>query len=345
MFGTILWWVGSHGGVWFFAHTTAVFFLFGAVYATVVLRNAVVAAVLVGASFLCRPTTILAGLFLLVAFSDRWLVAAPGEPVWRRLRLRPLVELAVGVAPFVALAMAVNALRFGSPFESGYNYAEQLYQISLKWRWPYGWFDVSYIGRHLTIVWEQMPLVANQGSYVWPSWIGTAMWVTTPPLLYGLFAHRHVNPRLAGAGAVWIGVACALLLARGIGQRLGAGDWATAEVPMGLQLWPFWAAIGGAVAAAVVTRDRLVLACWAAIIPIALADWMFAATGWAQFGYRYGLDFLPFLFVLVAIAVGRRIRWHHLALIVAAVVVNLWGVLWIYQFDKQHLWGWTWVSY
>ena len=28
-----------------------------------------------------------------------------------------------------------------------------------------------------------------------------------------------------------------------------------------------------------------------------------------------------------------------------AILVNMWGVLWIYQFAPQQLFGWTWVSF
>lgn len=141
MFGTILWWVGSNGGVWFFAHTTAVFFLFGAIYATVSLRSPLLAGALIGAAFMSRPSTILAGFFPLVFFADRWLITVAGVSLWRRVRLRPLAELAVGVAPFVIVIMVFNALRFGSPFESGYKYSEQFYQISLMGAWDHGMFD------------------------------------------------------------------------------------------------------------------------------------------------------------------------------------------------------------
>jgi hypothetical protein len=91
-------------------------------------------------------------------------------------------------------------------------------------------------------------------------------------------------------------------------------------------------------------HDRLALAAWAATIAIVMFNWMFAATGWAQFGYRYGLDFMPFLWLLVVLAV-RRLRWYHAVLIGASILVNLWGVLWIYKFAPANLFGWTWVSF
>lgn len=344
MFGTTLWYSGADGSVWHFAHTTAVFFMFAAIYATVALRSPLLAGALVGAAFMCRPTTILAGFFPLVAFSDLWLVAAPGAALWRRIRFRPLVELAIGVAPFILLTMAVNALRFGSPFESGYSYTEQIYQTNLRGIYAHGIFNVSYIARHVAVFWEQMPVFADRGSYVWPSWAGLAMWATSPPLFYGLFVHLKRHVKLALIATLAIGLACAFLLASAIWLGLGWADLSPADVPLGLHLLPFWLVIAAAITLAVGTRDRLVLACWAAIVPIALANWLFAATGWAQFGYRYGLDFMPFLFLLVVIAV-RRIRWHHLLLIGAAVLVNLWGILWIFKFAPAELFGWTWVSF
>lgn len=345
MFGTILWWVGSNGGVWFFAHTTAVFFLFGAIYATVSLRSPLLAGALIGAAFMCRPSTILAGFFPLVFFADRWLITVAGVSLWRRVRLRPLAELAIGVAPFVIVIMVFNALRFGSPFESGYKYSEQFYQISLMGAWDHGMFDIAYITRHVAVFWEAMPIFANQGPYMWPSWAGLAMWVTTPPLFYGLFVHLRRNRLVALVAAVGIALACAVLVLHALWRDLGWGGWGASEIPFGIDLLPFWLVVAAAIGSSLWSRDRFVIACWAAIIPLALVDWLFAATGWAQFGYRYGLDFLPFLWLLVVVAVGDRVRWHHLVLIGLAVLVNLWGVLWIYVFQPSHVGGWTWVSF
>jgi hypothetical protein len=73
-------------------------------------------------------------------------------------------------------------------------------------------------------------------------------------------------------------------------------------------------------------------ACWAGILPVALVNMMHGTWGFAQFGYRFALDYYPFLFLLVAVALGDRIRSWHVALIAASVAVNLWGVLWINAF-------------
>lgn len=94
-----------------------------------------------------------------------------------------------------------------------------------------------------------------------------------------------------------------------------------------------WITTPAMVLAAGAPRRRLeTWACWARILPVALANAMHGTWGFAQFGYRFALDYYPFLFLLVAAAVGNRVRPWHVALIAAGVAVNLWGVLWINVF-------------
>ncbi len=69
---------------------------------------------------------------------------------------------------------------------------------------------------------------------------------------------------------------------------------------------------------------------WAAIIfQIGLLS---LHTGYAwEFGYRFLLDFIIPVIALIAVASGSRMSWFQKALILAGVVVNLWGVLWYYD--------------
>lgn len=344
IFGTQFFYSAPDGSVWHFAHTTAVFFLFGAIYATVVMRSPLLAGALVGAAFMCRPTTILAGLFTIVAFSDTWLVHRPGQSLLQRLRLRPLFELALGVAPFLVLTLTLNALRFGNPFESGYAFSEQVHQVGLRHVYEHGIFDIGYISRHIPVFWEQMPIFSSEAPFIRPSWAGLAVWATSPALLIGLFVHLRHSASVARLIALALVLGGGLMLVIAAARGWGLASWTISDVPMGIHLWPFLLAIGLAVGMAIVLRDRLVVACWATIIPIIVVNWTFAATGWAQFGYRYSLDFMPFLVLLVMIAMPRVRTWH-LALIVGSVLVNLWGVLWIFKFAPAELFGWTWVSY
>ncbi|TFG91900.1 MAG: hypothetical protein E4G71_02985 [Candidatus Atribacteria bacterium] len=91
-------------------------------------------------------------------------------------------------------------------------------------------------------------------------------------------------------------------------------------------------------------RNKISIACWLAIIPIALIAFLHGGTGWMMFGYRYAVDFYPFLLVLTALGIqsnmqGRvDLRWEHKLLIILGILVNIWGVLWINKFGWVSLW-------
>ena len=73
---------------------------------------------------------------------------------------------------------------------------------------------------------------------------------------------------------------------------------------------------------------------WAllATVGIFLPTIMWFSTGWVQFGYRYSLDFMPFVLIPRASGVRRTTNKTMIALIIAlvaiSVIVNLWGTLW-----------------
>lgn len=361
VFGTIFFWVGANGGVWFFAHTTATFFLFGALFFTVTRPNPLYAGVLLGAAFMSRPTVSMSGLFFVIMFAHLWLRPSDGgRSLFGRINWEPVGAFFTGVSPFVLTTMAINYARFDNPVESGYNYGEQFHQDHLEHIFTDGIFDPGYIERHPPVVLEQMPLFQDTAPYILPSWAGMAMWATTPAFFYSLFAGIKERIVLI-VGGVAVGLSAAIILSRGVVRAWDWG-WATTEIPLGIHLLPFWAMIGAAVVYSLINRDRLVAACWAAIIPTAFFIFNFAATGWSQFGYRYGLDFTPFLWLLAARAIGDEIKWHHKVLITVGVLVNLMGLLWIYQLGEPNAAlggflrdvlnalgddpsGWTWVRF
>jgi len=84
-------------------------------------------------------------------------------------------------------------------------------------------------------------------------------------------------------------------------------------------------------------KDRVNQWSWVAIFCIAAVIFTNAATGWG-FGYRYAMDFYPFLFILTVRGMGSNLKWYHKLLIVLGGVVNLWGVVAINKFpDAQVL--------
>ncbi len=79
-------------------------------------------------------------------------------------------------------------------------------------------------------------------------------------------------------------------------------------------------------------RQCLTRWCWLAVILLILPLVFYYDTGWNQFGYRFALDFMPVLMVLLALGLHR---YHTLfgrvlpkVLIGIGIAVNLWGLVW-----------------
>ena len=80
-------------------------------------------------------------------------------------------------------------------------------------------------------------------------------------------------------------------------------------------------------------KDRLILFSWLSITLISLVIFSHGTTGFAQFGYRFAVDFYPILtFLTIKSAANTGLKRHHWTLLVISIVVNLWGVLWVNKF-------------
>ena len=78
--------------------------------------------------------------------------------------------------------------------------------------------------------------------------------------------------------------------------------------------------------------DITIVALWAGVLPAALCTLLYQNTGWVQFGYRFSLDYLPLLFVLVALS-GRRFGWAFWGCAAFAILLNTFGAV---TFDRYH---------
>ena len=67
------------------------------------------------------------------------------------------------------------------------------------------------------------------------------------------------------------------------------------------------------------------------MVLIAVPNLLYQNSGWVQFGYRFSLDYLPFLLLMLA-ACGRKFGKLFVALCVFALVVNLFGAV---TFDRM----------
>lgn len=76
-------------------------------------------------------------------------------------------------------------------------------------------------------------------------------------------------------------------------------------------------------------RSRIAHAGVLGIVSVLPTFLFHGGVGATQFGFRYALDLMPFLLLLIALSVARKYSlWKHV-LILLSIVMNVWGVLFI----------------
>ena len=159
-------------------------------------------------------------------------------------------------------------------------------------------------------------------------------WAATDPryiphnLLLMLFAFPKVMPACDPGvpRELWSAAGCGYLVPRDIGMSLvltsPAYLLALAALPR-------------------IRRDRVVAGATLAMASIAVVNLAHFSQGWVQFGYRFSLDFAPFLLLLVALgaerlaATRRRRAWAGVAmvLVAASIAIQYWGIGWARALD------------
>ena len=75
-------------------------------------------------------------------------------------------------------------------------------------------------------------------------------------------------------------------------------------------------------------RQWWVIGAWAAVFFNIILLSLYSNTGAHQFGYRYILDMLVPLIVLLAVGMNKKIPWHFIVLVLVSVVINMYGADW-----------------
>ena len=76
-------------------------------------------------------------------------------------------------------------------------------------------------------------------------------------------------------------------------------------------------------------KDRFNQACWIAIGVVLIPLITYYGIGWIQLGYRYALDFLPFMLLLAAKGAATVSLKATRTLILASVLITLWASIWV----------------
>lgn len=334
--GTVWWWSAAVGSTWYFAHLVAVDIALIAV--GVALRADPLAVTedlwdeadrladeqdmgtgppsgeerppgrlgrLVASAWPLDRSQVVAG-FLLglaatarlpVVFAAPWLVLVGGGGSRPRRALSAAVG---GVVPVTALFLYTFATS-GSLIHPGYDYQYRLEAQgypTLGYHADWSVEDPRYIPQNLGIMLGALPVVAPD---VMPDTLGLR---TPQPLCTDTAQRTLFDP--ACPVAVPVDVGTSILL--------------SAPVLL-LSLFAFARRPGA----------RLALGTAVAVVAIATFNLAHFSQGWVQWGYRFSLDFIPFLLPLVALGAARldgRPRLTAFVLIVAGAAINYWGVTW-----------------
>jgi hypothetical protein len=272
-FSTQIWWVTTRGGVWHTGQLIATILTLACLIELWGSRRAWLIGLLAGAAFLSRAPLALAVPFyaLLLAGDGFW------EP--RRWPWRAWVGLAAGLLPSIAFFFWYNAVRFGSPFESGYALATLAEWLEVQRR--QGLFSIAHVPMNLNYLFLKLPAFKPEFPFLFPDGLGMSIFLTSPGLLYAIRA-----------------------------------PWRSSR--------SWWLA--------------------GAALFVLIPTLLYYGGGWLQYGYRYALDSIPFVWALCALAAARdeAIRealgfpgagistgWR--LLIVFGVLVMSLGVWWAYH--------------
>jgi hypothetical protein len=212
-FSTQILWVTTRGGVWHTGHLIATILTFACLIELFGQRRAWLVGLCAGAAFLTRAPLAFAVPFyalLLLGPStdDRPLASIPshaGAYIARAagaIRCRPLLELALGVAPSVAFFFVYNQLRFGSFLESGYALATL--PDWLERQRALGLFSIAHVPMNIDYFLLHLPRPVLGWPFIRPDGLGMSVLLTSPGLLFALRAdwRRSQAWWLAGAAIV-----------------------------------------------------------------------------------------------------------------------------------------------
>jgi hypothetical protein len=208
---TTHWWVAGMAGPHHYAEICAVMFGLGALNLAVRGRAPLAAGLLVG---LAAGSRLPAGLALPAVAA---IYAHRAEGGWRIGRAQLFVV--AGVAVPALLMAAYNVPRFGSPFDFGYAHipsGESGLITDEPW-FRDGLMSVSYIPRHLKVMFLDGFAVVSEAPFLMPSLSGASLVLTAPFLFLSLLARGRLVPWL------WAGVLLVML------PSLLWGSWGFAQ--------------------------------------------------------------------------------------------------------------------
>ena len=297
-FGTLFFYASIRGEVWFSAE------VMGVAFTALYLRNAigakrpVLAGLFWSMAVLTRTPLFFTGLFfLLEVLMPQKAARLEQLKTFTADKRRQLGQFVLAAAPLGVLAMVWNVVRFGSPAEFGHRFFfNNRVNADID---AHGLFSPVYLLKDLDAAFLKLPFLSGQ-QLSYDPW-GMSLFITLP-LLALAFVPAKEQRR-----ALWLLAAMAGVL---IGSAMFPEIAPPRTEPAGyrsIALWLLLATVGAFFVAAAVlwVRDaetpRLVLPVMLTLWVTMLPGLVYQNTGYAQFGFRFSIDYTPYLLLLFAL--------------------------------------------
>jgi len=153
------------------------------VWASLGAQRPMLAGLFVALGFATRPPWLVIPLFICEAVRSvgGWGALRTGA-AWRAL-VKPMLRFSLPIAVVGIILCALNAARFGSPFEFGHKF------LAVQWQermFRFGLFNYHFLSRNLAAALILLPRLMTHYPYVKISQHGMSMLVTSPTLAYSV---------------------------------------------------------------------------------------------------------------------------------------------------------------
>ncbi|GMU58968.1 MAG: hypothetical protein AMXMBFR34_07310 [Myxococcaceae bacterium] len=329
-FGTLFFYAAIRGEVWFSAE------VMGVALTALYLRNAVgarrpeLAGLFWSMAVLTRTPLFFTGIFFALEVlvptrgkrAEEWsaFLKAPKE------KLRVLGRFALGAAPLGLLAVAYNQARFGSLTEFGHRFLyNNRVNVDID---TWGLFHPHYLTRNLDAAFLKLPLFHGAPlTLSYDAW-GLSLFLTLP--LLALAVVPAATPRRAWTALAAMG---GVLLVSALFPALPPP---AGEPPIGWRAPAAWLVLALALGTLVhFAREwvkapdapRLTFPLLITLACCMVPGLLYQNTGYAQFGFRFSIDYTPYVVLLVALSGWGLKKPLPLALAALSLVVNFWGAV------------------
>ncbi|MFT5357853.1 MAG: hypothetical protein ACI9KE_005090 [Polyangiales bacterium] len=136
---------------------------------------------------------------------------------------------------------------------------------------------------------------------------------------WGLFNYHYMakNIGVFGSSLPWLSIHSPYVQV----SRHGLALWVTTPALL-MALWPK-------------KLNKLMVGLWCALIPVAILNLMYQNSGWAQFGYRFALDYMVLIFVIIALG-KRRFGVGFALMMVWAIAINAFGAVTFNRMEQYY---------